>query len=112
MMLPANSSPGTGDEINRRSISPQHFRSATSSLLPQVHMTVSRGTLRSRNEGAALPKSCGWWAIAFDQTTITNMSALSALDGVCPAGLYVSATHEIAPMPDNILSPKRIAAAA
>ena len=36
----------------------------------------------------------------------------SGLDRACPAGLYVSATHEITPMPDNILSPKRITAEA
>jgi AMP nucleosidase len=36
----------------------------------------------------------------------------SGLDRVCPAGLYVSETHEITPMPDNILSPKRITAEA
>jgi Bacterial AMP nucleoside phosphorylase N-terminus len=36
----------------------------------------------------------------------------SGLDRVCPAGLYVSATHEITLMPDNILSPKRITAEA
>jgi hypothetical protein len=36
----------------------------------------------------------------------------SGPDRVCPAGLYVSATHEITPMRDNILSPKRITAEA
>src|ERR1700726_3728469 len=36
----------------------------------------------------------------------------SGLDRLCPAGVYVSATHEITPMRDNILSPKRITAEA
>jgi len=31
---------------------------------------------------------------------------------MCPTGLYVSATREITPMPDNIMSPKRFAAEA
>jgi len=40
------------------------------------------------------------------------MNAAYGLDRVCPDSLYVSATHEITLMPDNILSPKRIAAEA
>src|SRR6202140_3725277 len=36
----------------------------------------------------------------------------SGPDRVSSTGLYVSATHEITPMPDNILSPKRITAEA
>ena len=40
------------------------------------------------------------------------MNAAYGLDRVCPDGLYVSATDEITLMPDNILSPKRIAAEA
>src|SRR5438552_16799122 len=47
--------------------------------------------------------------IDFDQTTIANMTALLRSRRCVPAGLYVSATREITPMPDNILSPKRIA---
>jgi AMP nucleosidase len=50
--------------------------------------------------------------IDFDQTTIANMGARGGLDGVCLVGLYVSAANEIIPMPDNILSPKRIVAEA